>query len=251
MKSVIALLLTTSLVHAEPLIVAAGKSGGGYDKAAQSLSIRLSQRNTDAVVKNFNGSDEITLALCSKKADIGYTQIDAIYARAHEGCTLRPLGLYGHEYATIWFPPDSPYNELDDLDASNTVLIDTVGSGTDLFWHTIVGIETNPDIANGSEWAQASTVNESPEMAMTLAEIGEIDAVILVRKANSTDYAGLDDNGWNRGWLYDKDINDVEFNGKPLYEPADGDSVYEIPSFIVAGPNFDKSLTRTVQSSLK
>lgn len=253
MKSIILAitLLASTAASAEPLVIAAGKPGGGYDKASQALSQRLQQRNTDSAIVNYNGSDEITLSLCSKHSDIGFAQIDAIYARGLEGCALTPLGLYGHEYATIWFPPDSPYDELEDLGPDNTILIDTVGSGTDLFWHTIVGIENNPDYGNGSEWAQAGTINDTIDLAPTLAEIGDIDAVILVRKPDSRDLAGLDDNGWERGWLYDKDINDVVVNGKSLYDTADGSSAYEIRTFLVAGPNFDKSLTRVVQQSLK
>lgn len=247
-----AIIIALALPHtalAEPLTIAAGKPTGAYDMAAQRLSQRLQQRNVDAAVLNFNGSDEITLALCSKKADMGYTQIDAIYTRANEGCMLTPLGFYGNEYATIWFPPDSPYNELEDLDSSNTILVDTVGSGTDLFWSTIKAIEA--EHGNGSYWAEASALNETPDLALTLAEIGDIDAVLLVRKANSPDFTGLEQNRWERGWIYDKDINDVEFNGKELYSSADGDSAYEVRSFIVAGPNFDKTLTRPVQGALK
>lgn len=249
MKFLIPLLLASTAAYAEPLVIAAGKPSGGYDAAAQRLKMRLSQRNTDAAVVNYNGSDEITLALCSNKADIGFTQIDAIYSRAIEGCTLQPLGLYGKEYAYIFFPPDSPHNELEDLTNTDTVLIDTVGSGSDLFWNTIRDIELG-DQGNGSEWAGAGSVNEPIDLAPTLAEIGDIDAVVMVRKPDSRDIANLMGLGWEQGWLYDKDINDVEFNGKELYTTVD-DQVYEVRSFVVSGPHFDKSMTRVVQASIK
>lgn len=250
MKFLIPFLLATT-ASAEPLTIAAGKPTGGYDKAAQSLSQRLSQRSVPSTVQNFNGSDEITLSICAKNTDIGFTQIDAIYARAKEGCILRPLALYGHEYATIWFPPDSSNNELEDLDDSNTILVDTVGSGTDLFWHTIRQIELDPKIGNGSEWASALTLNEELSLAPTLADIDQLDAVIIVRKPNSPDLRFLEENGWERGWLYDKDINDVEFNGESLYAATDNSSAYEIRSYLVAGPTFDNALTRTVQGAMK
>lgn len=250
MKALIALLLTTTIAHAEPMVIAAGKTGGGYDAAAQRLKMRLEQRSIDAHVNNFNGSDEITLALCSKRADVGFTQVDAIYARAMEGCNLRPLGLYGKEFAYIFFPPDSRIDELDELDETKTVLVDTVGSGSDLFWHTIVGIETDPKHGNNSTWASAASVNEPVDMAPTLAEIGDIHALIMVRKPDSRDISNLLALGWKQGWLYDKDIDDVEFNERSLYESIDG-KTYEVRSFVVAGPNFDSNITRQVQQALK
>ena len=244
------LFLLPSLAFAEPLIIGAGKSGGGYDNAAQKLATRLSQRNTDAVVSNFNGSDEITLALCQKTADIGYAQIDAIYARGQEGCFLKPIGIYGTEYAMIFFPPRSDYDELEELDSSHKILVDTVGSGSELFWNTIVGIETGED-GSGDDWAQATAVYVPIDMAPTLGSFGEIDAVILVRKPASADVTFLLEQGWEMGWLYDKDINDLEFNDVPLYESDSHSASYAVRSFLVSGPNFDQSLLRKVQAANK
>lgn len=249
--------LTTILATAafpalsEPLIIAAGKPSGGYDSAAQTLSQRLSQRNTDSAVVNYNGSDEISLALCQKAADIGYAQIDAIYARGQEGCFLKPIGIYGIEYATIWFPPKSKLNELEDLDSSHKVLVDTIGSGSELFWNTIVGIETNPDMGSQDSWASAQPVYEPLDMAQTLGSFGEIDAVLIVRKPGSNDFTSLEEAGWTQGWVYDKDINDLEFNDVSLYSSDSDYQTYEVRSFLVSGPNFDPSLLRKVQAANK
>lgn len=253
MKYIIAALALTAATGAlaEPLIIGAGKPTGGYDKAAQGLSQRLQQRNVDSAINNYNGSDEITLALCQKKADIGYAQVDAIYARGQEGCFLKPIGIYGTEYAAIWFPPKSPNNELEDLDASSQILVDTIGSGSELFWSTIVGIETNPDMGNGSVWAAAQPIYEPVDMAPTLGSFGEIDAVMIVRKSGSTDFKFLEENGWTLGWVYDKDINDLIFNDVPLYASDNDYRTYEVRSFLVSGPNFDQSLLRTVQAANK
>jgi hypothetical protein len=253
MKStILSLILATAAFPAfsEPLIIAAGKASGGYDMAAQRLAQRLQQRNTDAVVSNYNGSDEITLALCQKAADIGYAQVDAIYARGQEGCFLKPIGIYGTERATIWFPPNSDNNELEDLDASSKILVDTVGSGSELFWNTIVSIETGDDGTNDS-WSLAQPVYESLDMAPTLGSFGDIDAVLIVRKEGSADFAFLEESGWTLGWVYDKDINDLLFNDVPLYESDSHDQTYKVRSYLVSGPNFDKTLLRKVQASLK
>ena len=253
MKSVI-LALTTILAAApalsEPLIIAAGKASGNYDSAAQRLAMRLQQRNTEAVVSNYNGSDEITLALCQKAADIGYSQIDAIYARGQEGCFLKPIGIYGTEYAQIWFPPKSDNDELEDLDSNHKILVDTIGSGSELFWNTIVAIETGDDGTNDA-WSKAQPVYETIDMAPTLGSFGEIDAVLMVRKPSSLDAKMLTENGWTLGWVYDKDINDLMFNDVSLYSSDENDQTYEVRSFLVSGPNFDQALLRKVQAANK
>ena len=234
----------------EPLIIGAGKPSGGYDSAAQRLAQRLQQRNTDAVVSNYNGSDEITLALCQKAADIGYAQIDAIYARGQEGCFLKPIGIYGTEYAQIWFPPKSDNDELEDLDTSSKILVDTIGSGSELFWNTIVGIEQGEE-GSSDPWSSAQPVYEPVDMAPTLGSFGEIDAVLMVRKPSSLDAKMLTENGWTLGWVYDKDINDLMFNDVSLYESDSNYQTYEVRSFLVSGPNFDQTMLRKVQAANK
>jgi hypothetical protein len=253
MKStILSLILTTAAFPAlaEPLVIGAGKASGNYDSAAQRLAQRLQQRNTDAIVSNYNGSDEITLALCQKAADIGYAQIDAIYARGQEGCFLKPIGIYGTEYAQIWFPPKSDNDELEDLDTSSKILVDTIGSGSELFWNTIVSIETGDDGTNDA-WSKAQPVYEPIDMAPTLGSFGEIDAVLMVRKPSSLDAKLLTENGWTLGWIYDKDINDLMFNDVSLYSSDQNYQTYEVRSFLVSGPNFDQTLLRKVQAANK
>lgn len=214
-----AMIALATTATAADVSIATGKAGGGYDAAAQKLAIRLSQRGHDVTITNMQGSDEITLALCSGAANVGIAQIDAVDAREAEGCVLRPVGNYGNEVAVILFPPKSKMNELDDFKGSERVLVDTVGSGTELFWRTIVRIETG-EHGNGSNWAKATPINDPASLASTLAEFGDIDAVILVRKPDSEDIKGLLKRGWTLGELYDKDINDYQFNGTSLYEPS-------------------------------
>lgn len=219
-KFLIALtLLIATPVMALDVNIATGKQGGGYDAAAKNLAQRLGQRGFDVTVENLDGSDAITLALCNGSAQVGIAQVDAVDARAAEGCSLKPVGNYGEEVAVILFPPKSSLNELDDMGESQAILVDTIGSGTDLFWHTIVRIENSED-GNKSAWAKVKPVNEPIELAETSASFGDIDAVLLVRKLNSPDITNLLARGWRLGELYDKDINDYQFNGSSLYEPS-------------------------------
>lgn len=242
---VIGSLFFASIAFAEELTIATGKVGGGYDNAAKTLATRLGQRSFNVNIQNLNGSDEITLSLCNGSADVGFTQVDAMDARYAEGCSLKPVGTYGTEVAVILFPPNSDYKKLGDLDASSKVLVDTVGSGSDLTWRTMVRIE-NGEHGNKSDWSKATPINDLVGLAQTLADFGDIHAVVLVRKQDSADITNLLENGWTLGDLYDKDINDYEFNGKPLYNKEKlkikagrknhKGSVYEVKSFIVVTP---------------
>lgn len=222
--------------------IATGKPGGGYDRRALQIEQRLEQRGIIATVTNLAGSDEISLALCGGRADLGILQIDAIYARSLEGCQMKAVGSYGAEAALILFPPRADHDELSDLGPGSAVLVDTIGSGSELFWRTIVRIETGED-GSGDEWALARVVNDPLSLANTSAEMGEIDAVVLVRKPDSADVQALLGQGWVLGELWDRDINDLEFNGAPLYRsekmkvPTPGSKTlkawgYEVRSFI-------------------
>lgn len=247
MMKTIALLtaFSASVASASDLTIATGQPGGGYASAAAKIAQRLEQRNYDVDISHLQGSDEITLALCGGNADIGITQIDAMDARAMEGCQLKPVGTYGVEAAVILFPPKSKHNELDDLGADAKILVDTVGSGTDLTWHTMVRIE-NSEHGNKSKWSQATAVNDPVSMAQTAADFGDIHAVIMVRKPDSLAISQLLERGWKLGELFDKDIDDYEFNGQPLYGKKKFKIKagrknhkgwgYEIRSFVVATP---------------
>lgn len=130
---------------------------------------------------------------------------------------MKALGSNGAEAALILFPPHAKHDQLSDLSAQSAVLVDTIGSGTDLFWHTIVRIEQGED-GSKDDWSNARVVNDPLELANVSAEMGEIDAVILVRKVDSPDVKNLLGQGWSLGELWDRDIDDLEFNGLPLYQ---------------------------------
>ena len=224
------LLISTSLVAAlfassvfaqdksTPVVVASGMQGGGYHTYALKLAERMKQRGyADVSVVPTNGSDAITLAACNNKADVWISQIDAIYTRYKEGCVLVPVADYGNEVAVIMFPPKSDFDELADLGSTNRIAVDGIGSGTELFWKTIVSIE-NGENGSGDGWAKALPVESSPDMLNTMANFGDIDAAVLVRGQNSDQIKFLMDQGWSIGEFWDKDINDEEFNTRPLYE---------------------------------
>lgn len=210
-------LLVPAAAAAQDVSIAVGQPGRGYEARGLEIAERLKQRGLKAEVANYEGSDAISLAVCDGRATVGIMQIDAIYARAQEDCALKTVGTYGDEYAFILFPPDSRDDELSDLDAESRILVDTIGSGTELFWRNIVSIETG-EYGNGSRWAEARPVYDLTVLADTLHKAGQIDAVIMVSTPQNAETAKLLENGWELGELYDKDINDMQFRGASLYE---------------------------------
>jgi hypothetical protein len=205
---------------ASPVVIAAGMSGGGYDKFAKTMAQRMAQRGYDNVtVSNNNGSDAITLAACNAKADVWIAQVDAIYTRYQEGCALTPVADYGTEYAVMLVPPKSKIKKLQHLKEGDAIAVDGVGSGTELFWKTIVSIE-NSDEGNKGAWSKAKPVESAPEMLNTMANFGDVKAALLVRKKDSEHIVMLLNQGWTMAELWDKDINDREFNNLPLYESS-------------------------------
>jgi hypothetical protein len=227
---------------ASPLVIAAGMQGGGYDKFAKTMTQRLEQRGyTNVTVSNNNGSDAITLAACNAKADIWIAQIDALYTRYQEGCVLTPVADYGTEYAFLLVPPKSKISKLSQLRESDAIAVDGVGSGSELFFKTIVSIE-NGEEGNKSSWAKAKPVESAPEMLNTMANFGDIKAALLVRKKDSDHIAMLLNQGWTMAAMWDKNIDDRKFNNLPLYGSLEvtvnfgkgkaKNWVYEVRSFV-------------------
>lgn len=235
---------TATAATSQEVRIAVGQAGRGYEARGLEIGQRLSQRGYEAWVDNYEGSDAISLAVCGDRATIGIMQIDAIYARSEENCALKTVGTYGNEYAFLLFPPQSKNNELSDLGEGDKVLVDTIGSGTELFWRTIVGIETG-DKGNKSKWSKATPVHDLTMLADTLAQAGDVDALLMVGIPTNDEVLGLLEKGWELGELYDKDINDMQYRGSSLYQTetveikvpgkwrALKNDAYVVPSFIV------------------
>jgi hypothetical protein len=235
---------------AQDLTIYTGREGGGYDAKARELAQRLAQRQINASIENRNGSDDITLQACRNPQSLWIAQKDALWLREqNDGCYLVDLGLYGEEVAMLFFPPGTSKNELSDIDSSDKILVDRIGSGSELSWKTMVKIEK--EFGRNNEWASATTVAEAVTRAQSLASRGEIDAVFLVRTTNSKDFERLIEQGWRLGELYDRDINDLQYGSRPLYESREielrfgGKDYleygYVIPSFIGTTEQVERS----------
>jgi hypothetical protein len=240
----IAAILATSTAYAEPLVIYAGKPNGGYDRAAQQVQQRLSQRNIEAIVENRNGSDDISLQICRNEMSAGIIQVDAAWARStKDGCEMTILNTYGTEYAFLLVPPGSRTDELSDLSSSDTVFVDGVGSGSELTWRTMVTIEKEHGRSN--EWSEANVMTGDIRRVHALSVRGEVTAALLVRLPGSEDVQRFIQQGWTLAELWDRDLNDLQFGSKSLYRPVEltfvnsrGRSakewVLEVDSFFVA-----------------
>ena len=214
----LALALIAGSANAENVTIFTGKEGGGYDAAARTVAERLSQRGHVVTIVNRNGSDDITLQACAATGPVMWiAQKDAVWTREmRDGCALVDVGVHATEYAMLFTPPKARADELDELRADDAVLVDGVGSGSELTWRTMGAIEA--EHGRGDAWATARAENATPTRAASMAERGTIQAVMLVRTPQSTDVRRLLEAGWKLAYLYDRDINDLEWNGTPLYE---------------------------------
>lgn len=229
------------MADSDVFTVAVGQEGRGYESFGKEVISRL--KNMDGEYENYAGSDDISLAVCDGDAEGGIMQIDAIYARQKEGCRMRIVGTYGSEYAYLLVPEDSKLDELHDFDSSTRVLVDEIGSGTDLFWNTIIDIETG-EHGNSSTWSKANPVNDPLFLADAMADAGEIDAVLMVTTTDSAELRELIDGGWELIQLEDKDINDLEFNGDSLY-PREEAEIAGTSGFLSGNTSADSYVVRS------
>jgi TRAP-type uncharacterized transport system substrate-binding protein len=218
-RLLLAIVLALLPLHAfAEITIGVGREGGGYYNRGVQIAERLGNRGVEASVQSFTGSNSITLAVCNNQVQMGITQIDAIYARATEGCQLQPIADYNlaGEMAFLLVPPNSRIRKLSDLNASHTVAADGLDSGTELFARTIIAIEREQ--RRPGDWSNIQLSNVPVESLNAQANFGGIDAAFLVRNENSADIRNLLSLGWTFAELYDRDISDREFNGRPLYE---------------------------------
>ena len=215
MLGVLAACGTMSSAKAEPLVFYTGAEGGGYHKKSVDLVNRMKQRGVDVVLQNRNGSDDITLQACQNPNSAWIAQHDAVWKREMEGCTLMDVGVYGIEYAFLLFPPKSDLGKLRDLTASHTVLVDKVGSGSELTWDTMVKIEKDYD--PDSSWLKASKDNSEIKLAVSRAARSEIDAVFMVRSQNSDDIKRLVKSGWTVGEMWAEGVEEYQWGNNAMY----------------------------------
>lgn len=241
-RTVIALSVAVTLASvgmgwAQSITVFTGVKGGGYDSTARMLEQRLEQRGLTVEVENRKGSDDITLQACSNDSSVWIAQSDALWKREmNEGCLLEVLADYGDEVGMLFFPPNSSNKKLSHLSSGDLVFVAGVGSGSELTFANQQSIEK--EHGRSDEWSDAQKVTGDVRRLSALANRGKVTAAFLVTTPNSKSVQKMIDSGWRCGEMYDKDINDLMWGDKPLYEPVKytaGKKTcwgYRVPSFI-------------------
>lgn len=206
-----------SVTRAEPISIYTGTKGGGYDAKAKQIAARISQRGIQSEIINRNGSDDITLQACQNEKAMWIAQGDALYKREmKDGCYLSVVADYGDETAMLMFPPGSDNSKLKHLGSSDKLFVAAVGSGSELTARNMQSIEV--EHGRGDDWAKTEIVTGDLRRLNALANRGRVTAALLVMKPTDDRISKLLDTGWTLGSLYDKDINDLQWGEKPLYQ---------------------------------
>lgn len=217
-----AALLLASPAMAADITLCAGKAGGGYDGLMQTIGAELVNKGNNVTVLNLAGSEDILNALADGKCSYGPAQKDVSYLMTKQNPALAvkdtPILVLYNEAMTLVCSKESGYDELSDIKAGDGIIVDTIGSGSALTWETMVGIEK--EFGNGSSWAQATPEYSALDEAGAALSLGTAKCAFGVGKAPIDWASQMEDLGGVVSEVYDKDINDLEFNGQSLYEPA-------------------------------
>jgi TRAP-type uncharacterized transport system substrate-binding protein len=217
----IALLVSTSVSHAGGTVnLCAGKEGGGYDTLMRAVGQELTKNGITVNIINKDGSEGILNALESGQCDYGPAQADVNFKIGKDDqafqAAVRPAAVLYNEVPQLICSKASGIDELSDLTDKNTVIVDTIGSGSAITWDNFVYIENT--LGNKSSWAKAKTNYTPLDEAEAAISVGEADCMFGVAGLPASwAQTGIND-GMTLAWVYDKNIQNLEFpKGTPLY----------------------------------
>lgn len=216
----IGLLSVSSVSYAEDVVLCSGKPGGGYDSLMKEIGNELSRQGHSVQILNLNGSEDIINHLNAGKCHYGPAQKDIHYRKFKQDSSVTssvvPRSPLYTEALTLVCSKNSRYDELSDIREGDTVIVDTIGSGSALTWETLVAIEK--EFGNGSSWSKAIPEYTPLDEAAGALELGVAKCAFGVGKVPINWASDIEKQGGRISWIYDKDINDLEYNGGPLYD---------------------------------
>ena len=206
---------------ATDITLCAGAPGRNYDSVMQSVAIQLNKRGHHAIVKNLGGSEDILRELDAGTCDYGPAQKDVHYKLSKESATfastVSPLVLMYNEAMQMFCSEDSGIDELEEIDETTTVIIDSIGSGSALSWQTMKDVEN--EYGNKSSWINAKTIYEPLDEAGAIIALGEADCAFGVGAVPAAGWGSeLNEGGLTPVYIYDKDLNDLIVGKSPLYQ---------------------------------
>jgi TRAP-type uncharacterized transport system substrate-binding protein len=209
--------------NAADVTLCSGKQGGGYDGLMQGVGTELQKQGHTVTINNLDGSEAILNALEAGTCAYGPAQADIYYKLGKDDpgfvTVVRPAAALYAEVMTMLCTKESGIDELSDITDKNTVIVDTIGSGSALTWDNMVEIEKK--FGNGSSWAKAKTNNTPLDEAEAAMSVGEAQCAFGVAALPAMNWAKpMEQDGVVVAYIYDKDLNDLEFpKGTPLYNP--------------------------------
>ncbi len=217
-----ALLSLASVAHAGDITLCAGRAGGGYDGLMQTIGAELSKKGENVTILNLGGSEDILNALADGKCSYGPAQKDVSYLLTKQNPALAvkdtPITVLYNEAMTLVCSKASGYDELSDIQEGDTIIVDAIGSGSALTWETMVGIEK--EFGSGDSWSKATPEYTPLDEAGAALGLGTAKCAFGVGKAPIDWATDIEKLGGVVSEVYDRQLNDLLYNGIPLYEPT-------------------------------
>lgn len=246
-----------NLASAADVTLCSGRAGGGYDGIIQGTAAELKKKGHNVTVINLGGSEDILNNLADGKCAFGPAQKDIHYLLSKKDSSLSskvsPAVTMYNEAIQMVCSSESGYDELSDIKEGDEIIVDVFGSGSALTWENLVAIET--EFGNGSSWSKATPLYSPLDEAPAAIGVGTAKCAIGVGKANIQWMMDGYEQGQTVSWVYDKDINDLTFNGSSLYQPVKIYSKidsYKVPAFLFKSttvqvdPGIEKDIKRIV-----
>lgn len=249
--------LYCSTAGAAEVTLCAGRQGGGYDGIMRSVGAELERKGHTVTVLNLAGSEDILDNLNGGKCSFGPAQGDIFYKKNKESpgslAKVVPVDVLYNEAMQLVCSEASGYDELDDIQAGDAVIVDVIGSGSSLSWENMVAIEK--EYGNGSYWAQATPTYSPLDEAGGAIALGQAKCAFGVGKVPIDWAKGLLERGGVLSEVYDKDINDLEFNGSSLYQTVNVDvedygddfDTYKVPAILFKSGKIDPDVEKLVK----
>ena len=197
------------------------KPGGNYEQVMEAIGIELMNQGHQVTMLKTSGSEDTLNGLSTGKCNFGISQNDVHYLLSKKNLSLKsavkPASVLYTEVMTLMCSPESGIDELSDITAKNSVIVDNLGSGSALTWDNLVQIEK--EFGGEDSWSKATPVYSSLSEAEAAISVGEAQCAFGVAGVPATWANTMAKNGFTVSWLEDKDINDLEFpEGTSLYD---------------------------------
>jgi len=215
-----ALLASVPIAQSAEVTICSGRSGGGYDALMKSIGAEIEKKGHTVTLINLAGSEDILNNLAAGKCSFGPAQKDIYYGMNKKDASLSSTvgvtaPLY-NEVMTLMCSKSSNYDELEDIQEGDQIIVGEIGSGSALTWENIVAIEK--EYGGSDDWSKATPIFEPLDEAAGQLQLGTAKCAFGVGKVPINWALAIEELGGYVGWIYDKDINDLEFNGASLYE---------------------------------